>query len=162
MGFVFFHDFCEKEILYEGMTFSLGRIAPGRSRHRDRFDLILESEVKNGCSQGVTRIRAYVDPFKLPIKKNPARFLSNQPPRTGGVKKLFLEGTEHYHHWLGDANRVWEHWTQRYINYFGPRTLWVSNSYFPPVVDCPADQDVVEAGGYCQVNGTNPRFSKKR
>ncbi len=145
MGFVFFHDFHEEETLYEGMTFSLGRLAPGRSSHRDRFDLILESEVKNGFSQGVTRIRAYVDPFKLPIKKNPALFLSNQTPRTGGVKELFLEGTERYQQWLGDADRVWEHWTQRYINYFGPRTLQVNNSYFPSLVDFPADQEVAEA-----------------
>ncbi|MDP7339875.1 MAG: hypothetical protein QF786_11220, partial [Vicinamibacterales bacterium] len=45
MGFIFVHDCLEERTKYEGMTFSFGRVATGQARHRDRFDLILESEV---------------------------------------------------------------------------------------------------------------------
>ena len=139
MGFVFVHDGRDDEgALYEEITFSFGRIASGRTRHRDRFDLVLESEIKGGSSQGLSRVRAYVDPFKPPIRKNPARVFLHQPPRTHEVQDLFRAGALLYVSWLEDSDRAWQHWTQRYINYFGPRTDSVANTYFPTAVDQPS------------------------
>ncbi len=141
MGFIFVHDCLEEGTRYEGMTFSFGRVATGQARHRDRFDLILESEVSNGSSQGLSRVRAYVDPFMSPIRKNPARVFIHESPRVTEAQELFLKGAETYALWQGDADRAWQHWTQRYINYFGPRTRSVGNSFFPTVVDRPATTD---------------------
>ena len=138
MGFIFVHDSQDEGKRYEGVTFSFGRVASGQTRNRDRLDLIVESEITDGTSQGLSRVRAYVDPFKTPIRKNPALVLSHESPQTNDVEELFVKGSELYSCWLGDADRDWQHWTQRYINYFGPRTTPVSNTYFPTVVDLPA------------------------
>jgi hypothetical protein len=135
MGFIFVHDCLEERTKYEGMTFSFGRVATGQARHRDRFDLILESEVSSGSSQGLSRVRAYVDPFKSPIQKNLASVFIHESPRASEAQELFLKGAETYSLWQGDADRAWQHWTQRYINYFGPRTTSVGDSYFPTAVD---------------------------
>ena len=43
MGFIFVHDSTDEGKAYEGVTFSLGRIAAGKTHHRDRLDLIVES-----------------------------------------------------------------------------------------------------------------------
>ena len=137
MGFVFVHDGRDEGKMHEGITFSFGRIASGQTRHRDRFDLVLESEVRGGASQGLSRIRAYVDPFKSPIRKHPAQVFIHEPPRTNEAQQLFLKGADIYTCWQDDADRVWRHWTQRYINYFGPRTTQVSGSHFPTAVDQP-------------------------
>ena len=144
MGFVFVHDGRDEGDLYEGITFSFGRIASGRTRHRDRFDLILESEIKDGLSQGLSRVRAYVDPFKPPSRKNPARLFLHHPPRTHEVQDLFLAGANLYTSWLEESDREWQHWTQRYINYFGPRTTPVENSYFPTGIDPPTAGHLIE------------------
>ena len=146
MGFVFVHDGRDEEHVYEGVTLSFGRVASGRVRHRDSLDLILESEIKHGHSQGLSRVRGYVDPFKSPIKKHPARVFSHQPPHTKEAQELFLEAVQLDPCWLEDAGRSWQHWTQRYINYFGPRTTSAHNSCFPTVVDQPAAaQHLIEA-----------------
>jgi hypothetical protein len=131
MGFVFVHDFSEKGKTYEGLTFSFGRVAEGQTHHRDRIDLIVESEVKGGTSLGLSRIRAYVDPFKLPIRKNPAQVFSHEDSLSDDAHELFLEASEISSSWQDETGRTWDHWTQRYINYFGPRTMPVANSYFP-------------------------------
>jgi len=135
MGFIFVHDCRDEGKLYEGITFSFGRVAAGQSRHRDRFDLILESEVTGGTSQGLSRVRAYVDPFTLPIRKHPARAYSHEPVRATAAQDLFLSGADVYARWRDDADRAWQHWTQRYINYFGPRTSAVGDTYFPTLID---------------------------
>ena len=56
MGFLFVHDFLDQETMDEGMTFSFGRIAPGQTRHSDRFDPILEFQIKNSVSEELSRI----------------------------------------------------------------------------------------------------------
>ena len=74
---------------------------------------------------------------KPPIRKNPTRVFLHQSPRTHEVQDLFSAGALLYGSWLEDSDRAWQHWTQRYINYFGPRTDSVGNTYFPTTVDRP-------------------------
>ena len=138
MGFIFVHDSQDQGKKYEGITFSFGRVAAGQTRNRDRVDLIVESEISDGASQGLTRVRAYIDPFKTPIRKNPAIVLSHESPQTTDAEELLVKGSEVYSCWLEETDREWQHWTQRYINYFGPRSSPVSNSYFPTAVDLPS------------------------
>ena len=62
MGFVFTHEFSEDGKQYEGATLSLGR--KNQKRYRDRIDIIFESPVIAGISQGLERIRVYIDPYR--------------------------------------------------------------------------------------------------
>jgi hypothetical protein len=96
MDFIFVHDSSDERRAYEGVTFSFGRVTSGQNRHRDRLDLIVEFEIKNGRSQGISRNRAYVDPFKLPIRKNLARMLSHEPPQSREAQELLPKGSELY------------------------------------------------------------------
>jgi hypothetical protein len=57
MGFVFFQEFTDQDRRYEGAVVSYGRVSAANKRFRDRLDLILESEVVDGISQGLSRIR---------------------------------------------------------------------------------------------------------
>jgi hypothetical protein len=63
MGFVFVHEFNDNGQLYEGATLSFGRVNATNRRYRDRLDIILESPVVDGSSQGLARLRVYVDPY---------------------------------------------------------------------------------------------------
>ena len=57
------------------------------------------------------------------------------------MQALFLEGSRLYSAWRDETDRYWQHWTQRYINYFGPRTEAVGNPYFPTANDSPQAAD---------------------
>ena len=137
MGFIFVHDCLDEGKTYEGITLSFGRVSSDKPHHRDRLDLILESKVTGGSSRGLSRVRAYVDPFKTPIKQNPADVFLHEPPRHSKAQELFLGASQRYASWQDEPDKAWQHWTQRYINYFGPRTEPVEDSYFPTAIDAP-------------------------
>ncbi|MCK5360410.1 MAG: hypothetical protein KAJ95_07270, partial [Gammaproteobacteria bacterium] len=118
MGFVFIHEFTEGGKQYEGATLSLGR--KNQKRYRDRIDIIFESPVIAGISQGLERIRVYIDPYRENDKKTlwqgATATLNNSH-----AESLFAALSEVSWEWAGDEKRVWDHWTSAYIDYFGER-----------------------------------------
>ncbi|MDH5516466.1 MAG: hypothetical protein OEY36_01430 [Gammaproteobacteria bacterium] len=125
-GFVFVHDYQDGEQLYEGVTYSLGRVKD--KKYRDRIDLILESPVYAGKSQGLSRIRVYIDPFML--AKEPLWSSTHSENLSHDVYELFDQLANCSWQWPAEAGRSWNHWTADYINYFGPRQKMLATSYF--------------------------------
>lgn len=134
MGFVFCHDFSEGDKKFEGFTLSLGRKSQVSKRHRDRLDIIFESEIKSGRSTGLSRVRFYVDPFLEPIQSNPGEYFEiSGKTKLSPYQDLFTSALSLINSWAVPtkmAHRNWEHWTNQYIDYFGPRETVVSHSMF--------------------------------
>jgi hypothetical protein len=128
MGFVFFQEFTDQERFYEGAVVSYGRINQENKRFRDRLDVILESEVIDGYSQGLSRIRIYVDPYTG--NKEPLWQATIDQPNHGDTAELFehLAGLSWV--WAEDKSRIWNHWIIDYIDYFGARQWLMKKSYF--------------------------------
>jgi hypothetical protein len=126
MGFIFVHEFEEDGQRFEGATLSFGR--KQQRRYRDRLDLIVEAAV-DGTSVGeLSRLRVFVDPYR-----------GVQPPlwKTSLETKDIMSATTLYDHlvrlskaWATDTGKIWDHWTSRYIEYFGPRRWPLSNTPF--------------------------------
>lgn len=128
MGFVFFQEFTEQDRLYEGVVISYGRVNQENNRFRDRLDVILESEVIDGCSQGLSRLRLYVDPY-LGIK-DPLWQHTIEQPAHAGTTALFAHLAGVSWSWADNKSRVWNHWITDYIDYFGTRQWLMQKSYF--------------------------------
>lgn len=128
MGFLFFQEFTDQNRRYEGAIVSYGRINAKNKRFRDRLDIILESEVIDGVSQGLSRIRIFVDPY-LGVK---------EPLWQGTIDKSFHQESQNlFEHlaslsweWANDSRRIWNHWVTDYIDYFGQRQWNMKKSYF--------------------------------
>ena len=127
MGFIFCHEFSEDGRAWEGATLSLGRKV--QRRYRDRLDIILESEVRDGQSQGLGRLRVYVDPYAADRK---APLWQTQKEQGLGElsQSLFMQLSEISWTWAEKPERQWDHWTSRYIDYFGERRQTLRSSYF--------------------------------
>lgn len=128
MGFVFFQEFTDQDRLFEGVVASFGRINSENRRFRDRLDVILESEVIDGCSQGLTRMRIYVDPYQG--NKPPLWQQTIDTPSHADSTHLFAYLANVSWLWAGDQNRIWQHWVNDYIDYFGDRQWKQQKSYF--------------------------------
>jgi hypothetical protein len=132
MGFIFFHDHNHDGRRLEGATLSLGRKVPSNARVRDRLDLIIEREVTSGAPAPALCARLYVDPFdRLPGISGPL-ILERTPTTSASVAALFDALSQRYRIWSADDSRSWRHWTQRYIDYFGPREDVPAQTAFPP------------------------------
>ncbi|MBD3609765.1 MAG: hypothetical protein HUJ30_04385 [Gammaproteobacteria bacterium] len=125
MGFIFCHDFQENGKSWEGATLSLGRKI--QRRYRDRIDIIFESEISQGESQGLGRIRLFIDPYR----DGPGKPLYQQirEDNLSGISQLLFMQLSNIS-WENDTSRIWDHWTSRYIDYFGPRSSPLTRSYF--------------------------------
>ncbi|MEE9424733.1 MAG: hypothetical protein V3V18_07110 [Methylococcales bacterium] len=128
MGFVFIHELNENGQIYEGAVLSYGRANSENRRYRDRLDIILESPITNGNSQGFSRLRIYIDPYLghkqalwSDVKQEPFKPITEQ---------LFNHLSALSWDWAADKNRLWEHWVTQYIEFFGPRKTPVESSYF--------------------------------
>lgn len=128
MGFVFFQEYTEKGRRFEGVVMSYGRVNEENKRFRDRLDLILESEVVDGCSQGLSRMRIYADPY-LGTKEPLWQQVIEQPAHTETIN-LFEQLARLSWAWANDQSRIWNHWVTDYIDYFGPRQWDMKKSYF--------------------------------
>lgn len=128
MGFVFVHDYQDPEEnrLYEGVTLSLGRIKD--KKYRDRVDLIFESPVVDGVSKGLSRLRAYVDPFMG--AKEPLWSFTIKESLPDNAASCFEKLTDCSWNWATDEEKIWDHWTSAYIDYFAPRQKMLEMSYF--------------------------------
>ena len=125
MGFIFCHEYQQDGHSWEGATLSLGR--KNNRRYRDRFDIILESEIVDSQSTGLSRIRVYVDPYT--DKPAPPVWQAETAPQSKAASQLFESLSEASWTWSSE-DRVWDHWTSRYIDYFGPRHFDLTQSYF--------------------------------
>ncbi|MFT4711633.1 MAG: hypothetical protein ACI8W1_000109 [Candidatus Azotimanducaceae bacterium] len=126
MAFIFIHEFTEKGQLYEGATLSLGR--KNNKRYRDRLDIIVESPIADGISQGFKRLRVYVDPYTS--KKAPLWCDTLFPDATSASAELFERLSEISTDWQFEKDKRWDHWTSDYVDYFGPRQKYIENSFF--------------------------------
>lgn len=126
MGFVFVHEYMDDGQLYEGVTFSIGRVKD--KKFRDRIDLILESPVSDKKSLGFSRMRVFIDPYTG--AKEPLWTCTVSGNLTNSAYQLFdlLSGSSW--DWAEEKGRVWNHWTSNYIDYFGPRKNELEMSYF--------------------------------
>ena len=127
MAFAFYHTRREGKLEYEGVTLSLGRKVEGDRTKRDRLDLILEDLREDGAvDQVVDQVRVVINPW--------SRYQS------GDVFELHLDPTQaqalytvclaDYARWRDVEERQWDHWSSRYIDYFGPRSFIPRGSGF--------------------------------
>jgi hypothetical protein len=128
MIFAFFSEYEEKGISYESMTLSLGRIHAQARRHRDRADLVFDAQVHNQQTQGLTRLRFFVDPYEK--GREPLLTTAVQHPLRESSHRLFLELAQLAREHGSDPNYIWDHWTSNYIDYFGPRRWHLEQSIF--------------------------------
>ncbi len=128
MGFVFIQEHNDNGQVYEGAVLSFGRINSANRRYRDRLDIILESPIRDGQSQGLSRMRIYVDPYLE--HKQPLWSDTRQAPFKPVSEQLFEQLTDISWSWAEDKTRLWEHWVTQYIDFFGPRQTPVQSSYF--------------------------------
>jgi len=127
MGFIFTHEYSCDGQKYEGATLSLGR--KNNKRYRDRIDIIVESPVIEGISQGVQRCRIFIDPYQPGDKKTlwQGELKAAEHPL---IEDLFAALSYISWHWNGDNKYIWDHWTSAYIDYFGERQWALPRSYF--------------------------------
>lgn len=127
MGYLFAHDYQDQEDqqLYEGMTLSLGR--KNNKKYRDRIDLIFESPVIDGVSQGLARIRVYIDPYMG--AKEPLWTYTLSDALSNHAFSCFEQLSSCSWKWADDNEKLWNHWTENYIDYFAPRQRILKMSY---------------------------------
>jgi hypothetical protein len=128
MGFIFMQEYSEDGRRYESVTLSFGRKT--QKRYRDRLDLILEAPIAGSTVGAFSRLRLFVDPYaeqKEPIWQNTFEAVSSE-----NAADLFRHLGDLSWQWAGDKTRIWDHWTSRYIDYFGPRQWSLDDSNFAP------------------------------
>ena len=133
-GFLFVQDVEDDEGIFEGVTLSLGRRASGRPRYRDRLDIFVEARVTEAGTEsaadrtGPDRLRIFVDPFDG--ARPPLWQASSPVSPESSAAELFEQLALVSAAWAGDESRIWSHWSNRYIDYFGPRQHHVARSHF--------------------------------
>jgi hypothetical protein len=135
MSFTFYHNNTTADgRQYEGLTLSLGRRVPADTTKRDRLDIIIEDERRDGQVDGrVDRLRIYVCPWST-YGHDRIFHLCERSDLTGEQQRvaqdLFQHGVDTYNRDKSDESRQWSHWSVRYIDYFGPRTFIPQGSSF--------------------------------
>lgn len=129
MGFVFLQEFSEDGRRYESATLSFGRRT--QKRYRDRIDLILEAPIEGAAVGAFSRLRVFVDPYAE--QKQPIWQKTFDDVSSAGATDLFAHLGALSWQWAGDKSRLWDHWTSRYIDYFGPRQWSLEQSHFAPL-----------------------------
>ncbi|MDH5218054.1 MAG: hypothetical protein OEX19_10180, partial [Gammaproteobacteria bacterium] len=117
----------EDGIRYEGMNISLGRV--NAKRYRDRLDIIIESRIVDNKSVGPSRIRVYLDPYDKNRKAALWTFQADEI-KSEDTKNLFNDLAAVSWLWAQNKSRRWDHWTSKYIDYFGPRQWNPDSTYF--------------------------------
>ncbi len=126
MGFTFYHnnEFAGQQ--FEGLTVSLGRKVPEDRTRRDRLDLVLEDRRVDGAVDGlVDRIRIYVNPWALHRTDQHYLLELMDPgePHLTIAQEAYDGSVALYRNWKDDPERQWQHWSNRYIQYFGARSF---------------------------------------
>ncbi|MEM9158311.1 MAG: hypothetical protein AAGB46_04620 [Verrucomicrobiota bacterium] len=127
LGFVFYHNSDKEDGQHEGLTLSFGRKVPEDKTKRDRIDLILEDLRLDGkVDRLVDRIRIYVCPWEdyQNEKRHYLKTIDDIAPNDQeAAQHLYQHCTDYYHNWKDEESRQWDHWSSRYISYFGPRSF---------------------------------------
>ena len=141
MAFLFLSEIEEGGRRFESATLSLGRVNASNRRCRDRVDVILDAEIVGARCMGLTRVRVFVDPYRGPKAGEWSVTTSATPVlrQLAGELRLRAAG------WAVRGERVWNHWTSDYIDYFGPAEWSVENPWLPRSVG-PFLQPSSEAG----------------
>ncbi|MDH5547185.1 MAG: hypothetical protein OEZ43_16480 [Gammaproteobacteria bacterium] len=127
MGFLFVQEITDSDgSSFEALTISLGRVQ--QKRYRDRLDIILESPVVDNKSTGLQRIRVFVDPYDEG-RKEPLWTFESNAIHSKHTQHTFEALSAVTWAWANKRERVWSHWTSRYIDYFGERQ-WPLNRCF--------------------------------
>lgn len=127
MSFVFYHNHDDESGQYEGLTLSFGRRNAEDKTKRDRFDIILEDLRLDGRVDGeVDKLRCYICPWNRFQDKRQHHLLQRSEfdeLEAASVRELYNCAVRHYHLWKSEEERQWSHWSQQYIDYFGPRNF---------------------------------------
>jgi hypothetical protein len=105
-------------------------MVPGNRRFRDRIDLILDVPIVERQVTKLGRMRLFVDPFE---EHSPSELSCDQI--SADAHSLLNAIAEFYCEHRYQAELVWDHWTQDYIDYFGPRLQAVQKTRFPTLLD---------------------------
>jgi len=127
LGFLFLHESEHAEGACEGFTLSLGR--KHQKRYRDRLDLVFELPLGQlECPESL-RVALYVDPWRGITPPLAELHLNGNAPAE--LVALFDQLVALAWQWQDDSERRWDHWTSRYIDYFGPRRQQLKASHLP-------------------------------
>ena len=134
MAFTFYHNSDIEGEQYEGLTLSIGRKIQTDKSKRDRIDLILEDARINGrVDRLVDRVRIYVCPWDK-YKHEKQYYSKTFSPFAPGDQRLtqglYAHCVSRYHDWKEDESREWNHWSSKYIDYFGPRSFIPTGTSF--------------------------------
>ncbi len=152
MGFLFFQEMEQNGDRFESVTLSIGRVVPGNKRFRDRVDLILDAPIVDQEVAALSRVRLYVDPF---VEHSPSELVSTDIPVEAHI--LLSDLSDFYRKNRDDAALAWDHWTQDYIDYFGPRLQAVRKTRFPTALDDAYVQSAVSQSNSIVGPGSNRR-----
>ncbi len=121
---------------YEGLTLSFGRKFPQDKTKRDRIDIILEDKRCSRTGQVDGRVdlcRVMINPFSayatgttFSIAVTQEEFMKALPD----VQTMYKQHTAIYDKWKTVPERQWDHWSNRYIEYFGRRSFIPQGSSF--------------------------------
>lgn len=127
MAFTFYHNRESGGSQYEGLTVSFGRHVPEDRTKRDRVDLILEDRRVDGAVDGrVDLVRIIVCPWSsYGIDRDHQRLelCEFSEAERAQFDALYRECVATYLAWKDDESRQWSHWSNEFIDYFGPRTF---------------------------------------
>ena len=127
MAFVFYHNNDCVSGQFEGLTLSFGRKNAEDKTKRDRVDIILEDERVDGRVDGqVDRFRVYVCPWSRYQNHRKHTLIERRvlsADEADASRELYQNAVRFYHQWKGVEDRQWIHWSQQYIDYFGPRAF---------------------------------------
>ena len=134
MAFTFYHNSDIDGEQCEGLTLSLGRKVQADRSKRDRIDLILEdARIDGKVDRLVDRVRIYVCPWDN-YKNDKQHYSQIISPFAPGDQRLtqglYTHCVSQYHQWKKDESREWNHWSSRYIDYFGPRSFIPTGTSF--------------------------------
>jgi len=129
MGFVFLSEYEEDGDHYETATLSLGCKNSSSARHRDRFDIVLDAPVVEKAVKPVSRVRLFIDPH-TPDQMEPIYSAVVGSPLPEHAVTLFAVLARLSSDWAEDETKVWDHWTSKYVEYFGERQHEQEGSHF--------------------------------
>ncbi len=119
MGFIFYAEVMQDGHLFEAVTLSLGRRAEANPRQRDRLDLRWDIPLQADVDGVGPMFHIWVDPLREEDTAPLWQLTEHGLPEAG--KALFGQLAEVSWQWHDQPERLWTHWTSRYIDYFGER-----------------------------------------
>lgn len=129
MGFVFISEYTEGADVYESATISFGCKVKGNPRGRERFDIIFDCPIVDTQAQPLSRVRLYVDPYR-DGEKEPLYQCTIKSPVSKELIALFEQLCDCSWQWHDQPEKLWDHWTSNYIDYFGARQINIQSSHF--------------------------------